>query len=123
MAVITRYVVVRDGVELDRVFSVKKDAEAYDRMLDAADGIARLIREADLDVDIAPATVDAVAVLLAKNAPEVSAILKGVKPVGVPAAGPPAEAPVRDAGSGGAAPARKAPGRPRGAKSKPSSDR
>ena len=36
MAVITKYVVVRDGVELDREFLVKKEADAYDKMLDAA---------------------------------------------------------------------------------------
>ena len=48
MAVITRYIVVRNGVELDKVFSEKKEAEAYDKMLDAADNLAaNLIKESD----------------------------------------------------------------------------
>jgi hypothetical protein len=38
MAVITKFFVVRDGVELDKVFSEKKDAETYDKMLDANSG-------------------------------------------------------------------------------------
>ena len=33
MAVITKYVVVRNGVELDKEFLVKKEADAYDKML------------------------------------------------------------------------------------------
>jgi dsDNA-binding SOS-regulon protein len=81
MAVITRYVVVRNGIELDQVFSVKKEAEAYDKMLDAAEHLADFIKSGELDVDLEDATIDAVAVLLAKNGPEVVKILKGVKPV------------------------------------------
>ena len=82
MAVITRYVVVRNGVELDQVFSVKREAEAYDKMLDAADRLAALIRGGELSVDIDTGTIDVLAVLLAKNGPEVVKILKGVKPQG-----------------------------------------
>ena len=33
MVVIIRYIVVRNGVELDQVFTIKKEAEAYDKML------------------------------------------------------------------------------------------
>jgi len=81
MAVVTKYVVVRNGVELDRVFTVKKEAEAYDKMLDAAEELAQLIRGGGLELDIAPAAVDAIAVHLAQNGPEVLKILKGVRPV------------------------------------------
>ena len=81
MAVITRYVVVRNGVELDQVFSVKKEAEAYDKMLDAAEHLADFIKSGELDVTLEAATIDAIAVHLAKNGPEVVKILKGVKPV------------------------------------------
>jgi len=84
MAVITRYVVVRNGVELDRVFSVKKEAEAYDKMLDAAEQLAGFIKSSDLEVSIADETIEAVAVLLAKNGPEVVKILKGIKPIAPP---------------------------------------
>ena len=84
MAVITRYVVVRNGVELDQVFAVKKEAEAYDKMLDAAEQLAGFIKSSALEVPLADETVDAVAVFLAKNGPEVVKILKGIKPVAPP---------------------------------------
>ena len=32
MAVITRFIVVRNGVELDKEFDVKKEADAYDKI-------------------------------------------------------------------------------------------
>ena len=81
MAVITRYIVVRNGVELDQVFSVKREAEAYDKMLDAADNLAAFIKSGELDVPVEQATIDAIAILLAKNGPEVVKILKGIKPI------------------------------------------
>jgi dsDNA-binding SOS-regulon protein len=85
MAVITRFIVVRNGVELDKVFEVKKEADAYDKMLDAADNLAAFIKKSDLQVELDTKTIEEVAVCLAKNAPEVNKILKGVKPY-VPAA-------------------------------------
>ena len=85
MAVITRFIVVRNGVELDNVFEVKKEADAYDKMLDAADNLAAFIKQSDLQVDLDKKTIEQVAICLAKNAPEVNNILKGVKPY-VPAA-------------------------------------
>lgn len=80
MAVITRFIVVRNGVELDKVFEVKKEADAYDKMLDAADNLAAFIKQSDLQVDLDTKTIEEVAICLAKNAPEVNKILKGVKP-------------------------------------------
>jgi uncharacterized protein len=85
MAVITKFIVVRNGVELDKVFEIKKEAEAYDQMLDAADNLANLIKQSDLRVDLDAKTIDEVAICLAKNAPEVNQILKGVKPYAPPA--------------------------------------
>lgn len=81
MAVITKYVVVRNGAELDEVFLVKKEADAYDKMLDAAEDLAAFISDAGLEIDLDRKVVDAIAVFLAKNGPEVSRILKGIKPV------------------------------------------
>jgi dsDNA-binding SOS-regulon protein len=89
MAVITKYVVVRKGVELEKEFLVKKEAEAYDKMLDAAEKLAAFIREAELNVDVDGATIDAISVFLAKNGPEVTRILKGVKPYVPPVSGGP----------------------------------
>jgi dsDNA-binding SOS-regulon protein len=86
MAVITRYIIVRHGIELDQVFEDKKLAEAYDNLLDAAENLAAFIKQGDLGVDIDAETIDAIAIHLAKNAPEVNRILKGIKPM-KPAAG------------------------------------
>ena len=80
MAVITRFIVVRNGVELDKEFEVKKEAEAYDKMLDAADNLAAFIKQSNLKVELDPKAIEDVAICLAKNAPEVNRILKGVKP-------------------------------------------
>lgn len=81
MAVIVRYIVVRDGVELEQVFLDKKEAEAYDKMLDAAKGLAELIRQGDLPIDVDPKTIHNISIFLAKNAQAVTTILKTVKPM------------------------------------------
>ncbi len=78
MAVITKYVVVRNGVELERVFDVRKEAEAYDNMLDAAENLAKLIRESKIFSE--EKIIGDISVFLAQNAGEVTKILKGVKP-------------------------------------------
>ena len=80
MAVITRFIVVRNGIEL-KAFDVKKDAEAYDNMLDAAEKLAAFIRQGNLPIGLDEKTIDEISVHLAKNAHEVLRILKGVKPV------------------------------------------
>lgn len=80
MAVITKYVVVRHGVELDKEFLVKKEADAYDKMLDAAENLAEYIKDARLEIDLDGKTIDAISVFLAKNGPDVSRILRGLKP-------------------------------------------
>lgn len=87
MAVITRYIVVRNGVELEQVFDLKKEADAYDKMLDAAENLAAFIKGSDFEIDLDTQTVDAISICLAKNAPAVTKILKGVKPL-VPATEP-----------------------------------
>lgn len=81
MAVITRFIVVRNGVELDKVFDVKKEAEAYDKMLDAAENLSDFIKKSDLEVGIDENVIDTLCVYLAKNAPAVTQILKGIKPL------------------------------------------
>jgi len=80
MAVITRFIVVRNGVELDKVFDVKKEADAYDKMLDAAENLAAFIKKSDLKIDLDVKTVEEISIYLAKNATEVINILRGIKP-------------------------------------------
>ncbi len=91
MAVITKYVVVRNGVELDKAFMVKKEAEAYDKMLDAAENLAAYIKAAGLEIELDGRTIDTLAVFLAQNGPEVTRILKGLKPAAAPAKALPGE--------------------------------
>ena len=81
MAVITRFIVVRNGVELDKVFDIKKEADAYDRMLDAAENLAAFINKSGLQIDLDAKTVEEISIYLAKNAPEVTNILRGIKPI------------------------------------------
>lgn len=92
MAVITKYIVVRDGRELDQVFTDKKEAESYDKMLDAAEELAALIKQGDLKLGIDDKIIDEISVYLAKNASTVAKILRSVKPV-KPASKDTAEAP------------------------------
>ena len=86
MAVIVKYVVVRDNVELEQTFTDKKEAEAYDKLLDAADGIGALIRQGAFSTDVDDKIMDDISLYLAKNAPAVLQILKSVKPI-APASG------------------------------------
>lgn len=88
MAVITRFIVVRNGKELDKVFEEKKLAEAYDKMLDAAENLAAFIKQGELQIDLDAKTIDDISIYLAKNGPEVTKILKGIKPIAPAAAKP-----------------------------------
>ena len=114
MAVITKYVVVRNGVELDKEFLVKKEADAYDKMLDAADNLAAFIKDAGPEINLDAKAVDAISIFLAKNGPEVTRILRGLKPIGPPAQKPeekkaevPAASPKKKAPAAKAKPKRK----------------
>lgn len=100
MAVITKFIVVRDGVELDRVFADKKEAEAYDKMLDAAQDLALLLKQGNFQTGVDDKTIYEVSVYLAKNAPAVAQILKSIKPF-KPASPPPEQAkPIEDEPAG-----------------------
>jgi len=81
MAVITKFFVVRNGVELDKVFTVQKDAESYDKMLDAAEQLAEFIKKGELECKLDDESINEISVFLAKNGPEVTKILKTVKPL------------------------------------------
>lgn len=81
MAVITKFFVVRDGVELDKVFTVKKDAETYDKMLDAAEQLAEIIKKGELECKLDDKSINEISVFLAKNGPEVTKILRTVRPL------------------------------------------
>jgi len=77
MAVVTKYIVVRDGEE-KMTFATKKEADQHDKMLDIADNIHDFLKAAPLKLD--EKQMEAMALHLAENAGEVIPILRGVTP-------------------------------------------
>ncbi len=77
MAVIVKYVVVRDGDE-KMTFATKKEADAHDKMLDIADNLYQFLKMEDLD--ISPEQLDTLSLHLAKNKETVLQLLRGGKP-------------------------------------------
>lgn len=77
MAVITRYVVERHGVE-KMTFTSKAEADAYDKMLDTADELARfLLASGQLTDD---STAEALALYMAQQKDELLVALGAKKP-------------------------------------------
>lgn len=77
MAVIVKYVVVRDGVE-KMTFTTKKEADAYDKMLDIAENLHTFIGASGLDLP--EETLENLSMYLAENRDQAGAILKGGAP-------------------------------------------
>ena len=78
MAVITKFVVVRDGVE-KMTFASKKEADAYDRMLDVADNLIPFLQQGELELH--DSSVEKLAFYLASNKDTLANLLKGGAPV------------------------------------------
>jgi len=76
MAVIVKYVVVRDGDE-KMTFATKKEADAHDKMLDIAENMYQFLKMENLD--ISPEQLDVLSLHLAKNKDAVLQLLKGGK--------------------------------------------
>lgn len=74
MAVIVKYVVVRNGKE-DMIFTTKKEAEAYDKMLDIAERLHEFLQTAE--VDIAEDKLDELAFFMAQHREPIGRLLKG----------------------------------------------
>ena len=77
MAVVVKYVVIRNGKE-EMTFTTKKEADAYDRMLDIAEGLYNFLHSAE--VDIADEKLDDLAFFMAKHREQLAKLLKGGKP-------------------------------------------
>lgn len=82
MAVIVKYVVERNGVE-KMTFTSKKDADAYDKMLDIADGLSDFLNDSPLAID--ENIAEELSLYLAQNAASLQQLLKGgkIKPAAV----------------------------------------
>ncbi len=79
MAVEIKYVVVRNGEE-KMTFVSKKEADAYDKMLDLADELALLLADAPLPLD--ENQRETLALFLAQQREQLSLIFKGGKLAG-----------------------------------------
>jgi dsDNA-binding SOS-regulon protein len=75
VAVITQFVVVREGVE-KMTFISKKEADAYDKMLDISDNLVPFLLKADLGLD--ENKCEQLAFYLANNKDDLSNLLKGM---------------------------------------------
>jgi len=74
MTVVVQYIVVRNG-EQKMTFATKKEADAYDRMLDIAEEMGRLLQRGELGLD--EAQIEEIGLHLAKHGDEAMNILKG----------------------------------------------
>ncbi|WP_421279942.1 YebG family protein [Aeromonas taiwanensis] len=76
MAVEIKYVVVRGGVE-KMTFTSKKEADAYDKLLDTADELMTLL--AGAPVALAPEQQESLAFYLAEQRDQLQHVLRGGK--------------------------------------------
>ncbi len=81
MAVIVKYIVVRNGEE-KMTFATKKEADAYDKMLDIADNMFEFFEQSKLK--LSETQMEAVSLLLAEKRDIALSILRGVKPKAAP---------------------------------------
>jgi len=77
MAVIVKYIVVRNGEE-KMTFATKKEADAYDKMLDIADNLFEFLESAKLK--LTENQLEKISLCLAEKREDVMPILRGVKP-------------------------------------------
>lgn len=82
MAVEIKYVVVRNGEER-MTFVSKKEADAYDRMLDLADELAALLQRSP--VTLAESQCEELALFLAREKDQLQTLLRGGKAEAEPA--------------------------------------
>ena len=78
MAVIVKYIVVRNGEE-KMTFATKKEADAYDKMLDIADNLFEFLEKSKIKLN--ETQLEEVSLLLAENRMELVSVLRGMKPL------------------------------------------
>lgn len=83
MAVIVKYIVVRNGEE-KMTFATKKEADAYDKMLDVADNLFDFLETSE--IELSEDQLETISLLLAENKTTLIQILKGIKPKETPKA-------------------------------------
>ena len=83
MAVIVQYIVVRNG-EQKMTFTSKKEADAYDKLLDIADQMYTFLQSANLEMSAEQ--IEELSFYMAKNREEAVGLLRGGKAKSKPAA-------------------------------------
>jgi dsDNA-binding SOS-regulon protein len=78
MAVESRFVVIRDGVEA-KTFMDKKSADEYDKMLDMADNLSQMFSQSS--VKLSDSATEELSIYLAEHREEVLVALLAKKPV------------------------------------------
>ncbi len=82
MAVVVKYVVERNGVER-MTFTTKKEADAYDKMLDIAESLEAMLEK--VDVPLSEQQIESLALEIAKSKDDFMNVLKGAKEVPIKA--------------------------------------
>ena len=77
MAVIVKYIVVRNGEE-KMTFATKKEADAYDKMLDIADNVFDFLETAKLK--LSETQLEELSLFIAGKRDTLMPILRGIKP-------------------------------------------
>jgi len=94
MAVESRFVVIRQGVEVE-TFMDKKAADEYDKMLDMADNLTEMFEQAPIELN--DEMKEELSIFLAKHREDVLVALQAKKPKVVKEPAPAAEAVVEEA--------------------------
>jgi len=77
MAVIVKFIVVRNGEE-KMTFATKKEADAYDKMLDIADNLFEFLESSK--IKLSEDQLESISLLMAENRDKLVSILKGMNP-------------------------------------------
>ncbi|WP_448567006.1 YebG family protein [Thalassotalea ganghwensis] len=80
MAVESRFVVIRNGVEVE-TFMDKKAADEYDKMLDMADNLTEMLQKAP--IELSESLQEELSIYLAKHREDVLIALQAKKPKAV----------------------------------------
>jgi hypothetical protein len=80
MAVESRFVVIRHGVEV-QTFMDKKAADEYDKMLDIADNLTAMLEQSPVTLD--ESTTENLSIFLAQNREDLLIALQAKKPKAV----------------------------------------
>ncbi|WP_300461859.1 YebG family protein [Desulfobacula sp.] len=77
MAVIIKYIVVRNGEE-KMTFATKKEADAYDKMLDIADNLFEFLENSKIKFN--ETQLEDLSLFLAENSDKLIPLLRGINP-------------------------------------------